>query len=67
MFFPSVQDVLFADFTKMSLTQDSHDFAVQAINKLFSKSDKTVATVTIDSSVPTVDSKFIIVLSMLWK
>jgi hypothetical protein len=40
MFFPSVQDVLFADFTKMSLTQDSHDFAVQAINKLFSKSDK---------------------------
>ncbi|CAG2233139.1 unnamed protein product [Mytilus edulis] len=56
MFFPDVQDVLYAHFTKMSLTEGSHNFSVQAINKLFKRSNKATSYSITDMSSPVVDA-----------
>ncbi|CAC5386461.1 unnamed protein product [Mytilus coruscus] len=56
MFFADVQDVNFAHFTKMSLTEGSHNFSIQAINKLFKRSNKATSYSIIDVSSPTVDT-----------
>ena len=59
MFFPEVQDVLYANFQKMTMPPGSHDIWVQAKNKLFFKSASVIATTTIDTATPIVNSKYI--------
>ncbi|CAC5386468.1 unnamed protein product [Mytilus coruscus] len=56
MFFADVQDVLYAHFTKMSLTEGSHTFSVQAINKLFRGSNKATSYSITDMSSPVVNA-----------
>ena len=58
MFFADVQDVLYAHFTKMALTEISQNFSIQAINKLFKRSDKAISQLTVDTTPPSVDGKF---------
>ncbi|CAC5370733.1 unnamed protein product [Mytilus coruscus] len=56
MFFADVQDILYAHFTKMSLTEGSNNVSVQAINKLFKPSSKVTSYSTVDISSPKVDT-----------
>ena len=57
MFFPDSQDVHYAHFTQISLTQDSHNISVQAINKLFKFSEEATLQTFVDTSVPIADRK----------
>jgi hypothetical protein len=65
MFFPEVQDVLYANFQKMTMPAGSHDIRVQAKNKLLFKSASVIATTTIDTAIPVVNSKYIKPLGVL--